>query len=227
VAADNASPRGQLNGGGMVLPQPNERALLGCLLAKLQVRGTRARFPPDRRPHPCMPNTNLYLPYGPATKPHPTPAPAPPHPTSLSPTLHPFPPLANPNPPHPPPQNVDADVLVGHNISAFDLSVLLHRLQVRTSHLGLPSSQGELWLLYHSVPCHACGRAAQRGRHSTPCVCARLHVNSCPQFHTPPHLSSRPSSARSGPASAACAATRFQSSPVVATSSAAARARGC
>ncbi len=61
VAADNASLRGQLNGGGMVLPQANERALLGCLLAKLQA--------------------------------------------------------------------LDADVLVGHNISAFDLSVLLHRLQ--------------------------------------------------------------------------------------------------
>lgn len=27
-------------------------------------------------------------------------------------------------------QAVDADVLVGHNISAFDLSVLLHRLQL-------------------------------------------------------------------------------------------------
>ncbi|KIY94207.1 DNA polymerase alpha subunit A, partial [Monoraphidium neglectum] len=61
VAADNASPRGRLNGGSMVVPQPNERALLGCLLAKLQA--------------------------------------------------------------------LDADVLVGHNISAFDLSVLLHRLQ--------------------------------------------------------------------------------------------------
>jgi DNA polymerase alpha subunit A len=61
VAADNASPRGRANGGAMVLPQPNERALLGCLLAKLQA--------------------------------------------------------------------VDADVLVGHNISASDLSVLMHRLQ--------------------------------------------------------------------------------------------------
>jgi len=27
---------------------------------------------------------------------------------------------------------VDPDVLVGHNISGFDLDVLLHRLQVRT-----------------------------------------------------------------------------------------------
>jgi DNA polymerase alpha subunit A len=61
VAADNASPRGRLNNGTMVTTCPNERTLLGCLLAKLQ--------------------------------------------------------------------GIDADVLVGHNISAFDLPVLLHRLQ--------------------------------------------------------------------------------------------------
>jgi DNA polymerase elongation subunit (family B) len=30
---------------------------------------------------------------------------------------------------------VDPDVLVGHNISGFDLDVLLHRLQVRTRSL--------------------------------------------------------------------------------------------
>lgn len=61
VARENASPRGKANGGNMIMTQPNERALLTCLLTRLQ--------------------------------------------------------------------GLDPDVLVGHNISAFDLNVLLHRLQ--------------------------------------------------------------------------------------------------
>ncbi len=62
MASENGSARGKLNGGCMVQTQQNERALLTCLLTRLQ--------------------------------------------------------------------QLDADVLVGHNISAFDLSVLLHRLQL-------------------------------------------------------------------------------------------------
>eukprot|EP00883_Tetradesmus_obliquus_P007895 jgi/Sobl393_1/18556/SZX64231.1 len=61
VASENASPRGRLNGGAMLATAPNERALLGCLLARLAA--------------------------------------------------------------------VDADVLLGHNIGAFELAVLLGRLQ--------------------------------------------------------------------------------------------------
>jgi DNA polymerase alpha subunit A len=61
VASENASPRGRLNGGTMLATAPNERALLGCLLARLAA--------------------------------------------------------------------LDADVLVGHNIGAYELAVLLGRLQ--------------------------------------------------------------------------------------------------
>eukprot|EP00775_Hariotina_reticulata_P008338 gene8338-8523_t len=61
VASENASSRGRLNGGAMLSTSPNERALLGCLLAKLAA--------------------------------------------------------------------IDADVLVGHNIGAYELVVLLGRLQ--------------------------------------------------------------------------------------------------
>lgn len=61
MAQENASPRGRLNGGAMLQTAPNERALLGCLLAKLAA--------------------------------------------------------------------LDADVLVGHNIGAYELVVLLGRLQ--------------------------------------------------------------------------------------------------
>jgi DNA polymerase alpha subunit A len=60
VAAENASPRGRLNGGQMVATAPNERALLSLLLARLA--------------------------------------------------------------------SVDADVLVGHNIGAFELPLLLQRM---------------------------------------------------------------------------------------------------
>jgi hypothetical protein len=61
VASENASPRGRLNGGAMLATAPNERALLGCLLAWLAA--------------------------------------------------------------------LDADVLVGHNIGAYEMAVLLGRLQ--------------------------------------------------------------------------------------------------
>lgn len=61
VASENASPRGRLNGGTMIVTSPNERALLGLLLAKLAT--------------------------------------------------------------------LDADVIVGHNIGAYELAVLMGRLQ--------------------------------------------------------------------------------------------------
>jgi hypothetical protein len=61
VAQENSSARGRLNGGAMISTSPNERALLGCLLAKLAA--------------------------------------------------------------------LDADVLVGHNIGAYELAVLMGRLQ--------------------------------------------------------------------------------------------------
>jgi hypothetical protein len=61
VASENASLRGRLNGGAMLATAPNERALLGCLLARLA--------------------------------------------------------------------GLDADVLVGHNIGAYELAVLLGCLQ--------------------------------------------------------------------------------------------------
>jgi DNA polymerase alpha subunit A len=61
VAAENASPRGRLNGGSMLSTALNERMLLGCLLTKLAA--------------------------------------------------------------------LDPDVLVGHNIGAYELAVLMARLQ--------------------------------------------------------------------------------------------------
>lgn len=67
MAQENSSARGRLNGGAMISTSPNERALLGCLLAKLAA--------------------------------------------------------------------LDADVLVGHNIGAYELAVLMGRLQ---THKVLP-----------------------------------------------------------------------------------------
>lgn len=61
AASENATPRGKANGGNMVVLTASERALLSCLLARLQ--------------------------------------------------------------------SLDADVLVGHNVAAFDLTVLLSRMQ--------------------------------------------------------------------------------------------------
>lgn len=61
VCTISSSPRGRLNGGAMISTPPNERALLGCLLAKLAA--------------------------------------------------------------------LDADVIVGHNIGAYELAVLMGRLQ--------------------------------------------------------------------------------------------------
>ncbi len=61
AASENATPRGKANGGNMVVLTASERALLSCLLARLQ--------------------------------------------------------------------SLDADVLAGHNVAAFDLTVLLSRMQ--------------------------------------------------------------------------------------------------
>ncbi len=40
AATENKGPRGRLNGGNMLLLQPNERSLLTALLARLQVRAS-------------------------------------------------------------------------------------------------------------------------------------------------------------------------------------------
>ena len=139
AAADNASPRGRLNGGGMVLPQPNERALLGCLLAKLQVRASSGRgilvgrAPGGARAQVGTQAGGRGRRFGSPPAPG---APSPRRPQREPPARRPSPPSPKPRrrpsppttPTHPP-QALDADVLVGHNISAFDLSVLLHRLQ--------------------------------------------------------------------------------------------------
>jgi hypothetical protein len=51
-------------------------------------------------------------------------------------------------------KNLDADVLVGHNISGFDLDVLLHRLEV-----GEPACTAHLdsgWSLLLQEMCSSC-----------------------------------------------------------------------
>jgi hypothetical protein len=63
------------------------------------------------------------------------------------------------------PQTIDADVLVGHNISAFDLSVLLHRLQV-----------GGRGALPKPLPAHALILAALA---CWPASCLASGVSSC------------------------------------------------
>lgn len=94
----------------MVVAQPSERSLLTCLLARLQV-GVR----PACACLPCLPGCLLVAVW----------------PACLLACLQSATCCSHHNKarPHSFSQVLDADVLVGHNIGAFDLTVLLTRMQ--------------------------------------------------------------------------------------------------
>lgn len=164
MAQENGSVRGQVNGGAMLTTQPSERSLLTCLLARLQVRwiqregeGVGALKSMDGRR-----DREAHMPAGQAAGAlqsvrggrgrgrysqgegeggcsHP---PCPPSFRLLSLTLLLVPSSSFLSPSS---QALDADVVVGHNIGAGDLTTLLYRMQHHKASVdrGTESVDGE------------------------------------------------------------------------------------